>query len=141
MANQNDRILFYFGENGRPDGLKIISEYVSAHPEYFEPCHSFAAPLLSDKGEVLPGAFTASSMSSSNNSFNGIHTEIIESLIAKFCSNYKNEAGQTPTKQDLIEKISQLPDFKSQFEKFLVNNYNQESKKYGLRTDNIAFVE
>jgi hypothetical protein len=140
MKNQNDRLLFYFGEKGRDEALKIISEYVSAHPEYFENCHSFAAPLIDKDGKSLPGSFT-SSADSNGNSFNGIQAEIIKSLINSFCLKFVNESKKTPTKKELIEKISQYPDFKSQFEKFLVSNYNQESKKYGLRKDNIAFVE
>ena len=141
VASQSDRILFYFGENARSEALKIISEYVSAHPQYFEPCHSFACPLLNDKGEILEGAFTSSEISSGNNSFNGIQAKIVESLIESFALKWKKENGETPTKSDIIKKISTESSFKATFEKYLVDNYKEESIKFGFRADNIAFTK
>lgn len=62
-------------------------------------------------------------------------------MIEIFALKWKKENGETPTKSDIIKKISTESSFKATFEKYLVDHYKEESIKFGFRADNIAFTK
>jgi hypothetical protein len=136
MKNQHDRILLYFGDNTREESMKIITEYISQHPEYFEPCHSLASPLLDNSGKQVNFAFTSDEPQSG--SFNQNQSEIVESIMDDFIAqNYPSNFSR----RELARIISSDTNVKTAFTKFLKAEYPSKLNKAGFRTDNIAFLK
>jgi hypothetical protein len=139
MKNQHDRILLYFGEKGRSEALRIIQDYVTKNTQYFENCHSLAAPLVDQTGQSLNYVFTSDEPKIS--SFNNNHAQILQEIIQKFASNYQLPTGQNPTVKEVILKAKNDQNARNILTKYITNQYPQTAKQKGFRTDNIAFLE
>jgi hypothetical protein len=138
MKNQHDRILFYFPEKGRSEALRIIQEYVSKNPQYFEPCHSLAAPLIDNKGKELNCAFASDE--SEISSFNGNHAQIIKEIIQDFASFYKLPNGKSPNIKEVLQKAKDDNNCKKILVNYMSTNYPQKSAEKGFDPDNTAFL-
>lgn len=138
MKNQDDRILFYFGDKASKTALELIANYVKKNPQYFIPTYSLGTPLLIDN-KISNCAFISDDPEST--SFNNSHAKIIEEIIISFGTNYMLPNGKNPNIQEILEKCKNDKILKLALERYLLQKYPEKLPKYGLRVDNIAFLE